>query len=551
MKKIFISLVTLTVLVGCNIDRAPYNSKESDVVLGDATGLRSITLGNYALLKGDASGGGFFNNLYRVGEYGGDNIDISGTTTDQFFYYYNYRSIKNNGRSNIIWNNGYKAIVGANRAIIKFAEGKDVETDQLLGENYFLRAYVYFSLVNVFGKPYNQGASNLGVPLKLSDDVNDLPARATVGAIYDQVVKDLQKAEQLMTVDKGNVYASKEAAQALLSRVYLYMENNDKTIEYADKVINSGKYSLLSTTELPLYSTKTPENNQETIFAFKYNKDGDYTDGWYTIGSMYANIQNVGWGEMYASASYLDLINQNPKDARLKFISPKYADPKTQAVYWVQKGNNASGAVTYNYKFQKTFQKNGSTYFTMDGVDYQVQTEVTPNKTNYYFVNSGGSKTYVTLDYDMDKRNGYPKFYILKCSLQEGVPQLWSPVVVRLAEVYLNRAEAYAKKGNIGFALADVNVIRTRAGIPVYTSVPAGMTLLDTVLQERRLELAFEAQRKYDVFRNKLNMNREYPGTHLNGDNPFYTVPYTNNRIIEYIPEQQIQIQPNLIQNPD
>lgn len=49
---------------------------------------------------------------------------------------------------------------------------------------------------------------------------------------------------------------SRKAAQALLSRVYLYMENNDKTIEYADKVINSGKYSLLSTTELPLYSTK-------------------------------------------------------------------------------------------------------------------------------------------------------------------------------------------------------------------------------------------------------------------------------------------------------
>ena len=39
--------------------------------------------------------------------------------------------------------------MGANRAIIKFAEGKDTETDQLLGENYFLRAYVYFSLVNV------------------------------------------------------------------------------------------------------------------------------------------------------------------------------------------------------------------------------------------------------------------------------------------------------------------------------------------------------------------------------------------------------------------
>ena len=45
----------------------------------------------------------------------------------------------------------------------------------------------------MFWKTIQSGASNLGVPLKLSDDVNDLPARATVGAIYDQVVKDLQK----------------------------------------------------------------------------------------------------------------------------------------------------------------------------------------------------------------------------------------------------------------------------------------------------------------------------------------------------------------------
>ncbi|WP_449398895.1 RagB/SusD family nutrient uptake outer membrane protein [Chryseobacterium wanjuense] len=117
--------------------------------------------------------------------------------------------------------------------------------------------------------------------------------------------------------------------------------------------------------------------------------------------------------------------------------------------------------------------------------------------------------------------------------------------------MYLNRAEAYAKKGNTTSALADVNVIRTRAGIPTYSSVPAGQTLLNVVLDERRLELAFEGQRKFDIFRNKLDMNRQYPGSHLNGSNPFYTVPYTSNRIVEYIPEQQIQIQPNLIQNPD
>ena len=88
---------------------------------------------------------------------------------------------------------------------------------------------------------------------------------------------------------------------------------------------------------MPAYATKTPESNTETIFAFKYNKDGDYSDGWYTIGSMYATIQNVGWGEMYASSSYLDLINQNPQDARLKFISPKYSSPAVPVAYWVQK----------------------------------------------------------------------------------------------------------------------------------------------------------------------------------------------------------------------
>lgn len=99
--------------------------------------------------------------------------------------------------------------------------------------------------------------------------------------------------------------------------------------------------------------------------------------------------------------------------------------------------------------------------------------------------------------------------------------------------------------------MADVNIIRTRAGIPAYTSVPAGMTLLQTVLKERRLELAYEAHAKFDVFRNGLTLNRRYPGTHLSGNNPFYEVPATSNRVVEYIPEDQIIAQPNLQQNPD
>src|SRR5699024_3652714 len=118
------------------------------------------------------------------------------------------------------------------------------------------------------------------------------------------------------------------------------------------------------------------------------------------------------------------------------------------------------------------------------------------------------------------KRNGYPKFYIIKASQQEGIAQLWSPVISRLGEIYLNRAEAYAKSGEDELALKDINVIRERAGIPIYNTqndIPEDMSVLDVVLEERRLEMAFEGWRKFDIFRNNETLERRYPGSHLDG----------------------------------
>jgi len=100
-------------------------------------------------------------------------------------------------------------------------------------------------------------------------------------------------------------------------------------------------------------------------------------------------------------------------------------------------------------------------------------------------------------------------------------------------------------------ALDEINVIRNRAGIPSYTlaNIPSGKTILDIVLEERRLELAFEGHRKFDVFRNGRTMDRRYPGGHLWGANPLYQIPATSNRVVEYLPEKQIILQPGLIQN--
>lgn len=548
MKRIIYSIILVALFAACDLDRFPYDAVETDELFADKEGLEAATQGSYSLLKGDADGYGFSPQLHRLTEYPGDNVSLSGTTVDDLFYTYNYNNVTTSGRANDVWKSGYKAIVSCNKVIELAVEEESAESDHLIGENYFLRAYTYFQLVNVFGRPYTQGTSNLGVPLKLTSDIEDIPDRHTVGEVYDQIVADLLKAESLMSVSKTNAYATKEAARALLSRVYLYMEENEKAIEYADKVINSGRFNLVPTSELAKYFVKTPEDNPETIFCFRYIEDSDYNNGWYTVGSLYANIEGSGWGEMYASSSYLNLINEHPEDARKGFIEPQYEldeeENKIPAVYWVND--------KYNYLFRRTFEENGKTYFTQEGAKYEVIAEDGEAKTSYYFVNNAGEKIYVEKEYDMYKRNGYPKFYILKASLQENVPHLWSPVVSRLGEIYLNKAEAYARLGNETEALNNVNTIRERAGIPLYGSsadFPEGKDLLDVVLDERRLELAYEGHRKFDVFRNNRVMDRRYPGTHLNGNNPFYEVLPTDNRVIEYIPESQINTQPSLIQN--
>ncbi len=548
MKNILILLFISLTLMSCEVERFPYDSIASEELLSGEGGIAAATLGNYAILKGDADGNGFASQFHRIAEYPGDNVALSGTTTDALFFTYNYNNLATSGRVNNFWTSGYQAIVGCNKMIALTTEGESEETDQLIGENYYLRAYAYFELVNVFGRPYNQGRDNLGVPLKLSSQIDDLPDRNTVGEVYDQVVADLLKAESLMSVNKSNSYATKEAAQALLSRVYLYMEENQKSIEYANKVISSGRYNLLSTDQLPDYTRINPDDNPETIFCFKFLEESDYNHGYYTVGSLYANILGSGWGEMYASSDFLNLLRKNPSDKRLEFIDPQYLTDdngdRIPVVYWINEN--------YQYVFKRTFEQGGKTYFSDNGTDYLVSDEENGSQTLYFYTTTSGSKQYVIKDYDMVKRNGYPKFFILKCSLQDDVPQLWSPVVSRLAEMYLNRAEAYAKLNQVGNALDDVNVIRTRAGIAAYDDVsnfPDGMNILDVVLQERRMELAYEGHRKFDVFRNGRTMNRRYPGTHLNGNNPRFEIPASANRVIEYIPEAQINVQPSLIQN--
>lgn len=483
IKKFVFAAALLTSVSACesHLDLEPFDSKSENAALSTASDLQTATYGSYAGLVNR----NFTRPYHFLAEYPSDNVALSGTTSDALYNIYNYTDFPGNYHTDNFWRQAYKVIFSANQIIERIIEGESDELDQLKGENLYLRAMVHFDLVKFFGRPYSQGqGNNPGIPIKDRTDGEEFPSRNTVKEVYDFVIADLKKAASLMNVDKSSIFASKEVAEALLSRIYLYMGDHDNAILYANKVIESGRYELMETEAYKKYFTVVPEHNPETIFAVRHTKADNRLKS--AIGSMYYNdpvTQSTGWGEVYASMALIKLMNKYPEDARHSFI-------------------------------ELQLEENGDTL----------------------------------------KRGNVPKFFVNKYNWQEGVANLSSPVYLRLAEMYLNRAEANAKEGNLEDALEDVNIIRTRAGLSgddLYTmsDLKGHTSVLDVVLEERRLELAFEGHRPGDLFRNNLPVVRAYPGFH-SADRYNQTINPTDDRVIMLIPDRELVVNPNLMPNP-
>ena len=580
-------------MTGCNLDITMYDGVMEEQF--DNKNLLELSQGSYRLLKND---GGLIDNGYYFWAFGADDVTWNGTSTGSTFKLYDYSRNIASSTTEYTWELGYRVIGNCNK-IIEIIQGLGNESTReqtiMMGENYYLRALSYFLLVNEFAQPYsNNPTQNPGLPLKLTSDPNDLPqSRSTVAEVYDQVVLDLKDAITYLTLQQGetpksNIYATKEAAEALLARVYLYMENWDGAWEMANKVITSGRFELERGNRFATYSQLIPEDNKETIFAVRRTLDKD-DDGYSRMGSMYIRIDGSGWEEMSPSSRYLELLelhlnaNDMPQDLRSKFIVKRYVEDGVADYTPVGYPNNVyedwtfayavKQANTANYEYKQLDvekQADGTFFITKDASKFQsatIQEEAYNTGTRYYVVGQDGNKYIGRIEpkvFDASTKRGKSSLFLVyainKCSYQEQSKHLWSPIISRLAEMYLIRAEAnYEKGGSVQATLDDINILRERAGIPEWTmeniaTAESGnpKDVHKIIEEERMLELAWEGHRRFDVFRWRHTMDRRYPGGHTiaQGDK-FYEIPYNSPSVCEFIPQLQYDAYPyKLEQNP-
>ncbi len=410
------------------------------------------------------------------------------------------------------WKRIWLGISAANTAI-SGADEVDVADDiknPVTAQAYFIRAWYYFHLVRLFGDipyfdaPITDTEAAMTVELTSEDDV------------YANIISDLEYAETWLpeTVDSRAV-PSKAAASSYLALVYLTMAGNDSGSDYwqmafdkAEEVINNaGSYDLeLDDDYQTLFNADKIDNSNEPIFALDYNN--------------YEADDNA-----YDQTAPMTGIRGDDDDSGWSVAVPSYA------VY--------QSFDTLDYRTRVCFQ----TECTIGGV--------TVDYTNFTI---SGHEDAADWPY-IAKYTRYPGEYAK--SNKRATSHNYS--MLRYAEVLLIAAEAAVELGDNTSALKYVNQVRARArkggdstnggyteetiAASDYPMDLTGTLTADDVLEERRIELAFECKRWYDIKRRQLG-DEVFSASGYEGEKPYwdssedYDTPF---------PEDETEVNPNLV----
>lgn len=418
---------------------------------------------------------GAYNTLYRQGTLGlkfviiadvtSDDSDKGSTTTDPGFdgiFLDNFTYTPNTGIFNDVWKDYYFGIAAANKAIGILEAGTiDATTkNRLIGEAKFIRALYYFNMVRIWGGVPKITKTPTGAE---ASDLN-LQKRATAAEIYQLIIEDLtfgvsnlpQKGDAGAQVGR----ATKGAAQGLLSKVYLYTKNYQGAYDNSLAVINSGKYDLAQ--DYAVMFREAGANNIESIFEVQ---TGPYKGPTGTCEAVSPNYSNFQAPRGSFPNQVVNGINWNSGDLGFGLNTPS-AD--LEAAY-----NTANDAVR---KAGTIIRTGAAPVVLWDGFTIPAQPSVVNDRYNYKAYHSPFKETLPCSGNVGDKDNRPKNIRVL-----------------RFAEILLINAEAAFRIGQN--AMTPLARVRTRAGLTTTSAT------IDDIWNERRLELAMEADRFFDLVR--------------------------------------------------
>ena len=284
MKKILAGLLAITLLTGglagCNskLDVQPVDYVDAANALNTSNDVQAALVGCYTGLQSNNAYNGyiqFFSDLLA------DNGDVNFVGTYlQPAQAQRKTLLKDNSTVAGIWLTGYSTINRTNNVLANLSKlNTPAKQASAEGEAKFIRSLVYFDLVRLYARDWNDGSpqTNPGVPLVLTptttvDATSQVP-RNTVAEVYAQIITDLTTAEAKLGTAGAPVSATKYSAAALLSRVYLQQSRFADAADAANRAIIANTFKLN-----PSYADNfaSPDgslvpNTQEDIFAIQVN----------------------------------------------------------------------------------------------------------------------------------------------------------------------------------------------------------------------------------------------------------------------------------------
>ena len=420
----------------------------------------------------DITCGGWWNinTVWLLSEMCSDDAWMGNTSQSQSDYislaHYQGSGASNGPISNF-WQYRYKAILRCNVAIERIAQMDLVDTErqnQLIAEARFLRGYFYFELVRNFG----------GVPLMTSfSDPAEVQGitRASTEETYAFIEEDLLAAAEVLPgrneAEVGR--ATRGAALGLLGKVYLYQEKWEKARDVLKTVIDSKEYDLLP--EFGQVWDVEYDNSIESLFEVQYEYDETLAvGGSLSVVTGSRNGPGDGWSWCQPTANLEQAYIDAGDTVRLKWTIIK----------------SGCTEIAGENRFNE-FVENNSTVANADELIEQYGWDQ-----NCYIIDPALHKSARIIRKYFLPLEDRPEVYNTdKCPLNHRI--------LRFADVLLMYAEACNELGQDSDAQEALNRVRTRAKMASVTAT--GTQLRDAIRLERRLELAFEQNRLYDIRR--------------------------------------------------